>query len=158
MSEATKGVRSSRDRIARLVDAGLPTFGVFIVLAAVVLGGGGWGAIWMAVAGLLLVEAGVWRLGSRVMHERRYLPLRREVGRFTGLARDLHHATTAARASGSPEARAELDRTLAAMRASLDRMAAVAGRTEAELAGGDVGPGEEPGEPGGTPAARAVDG
>lgn len=155
MSERNTAGASGRDRIARLLDAGLPTLGVVIVLAAVVLGGGGWGAIWMAVAGLLLVEAGVWRLGSRVMHERRYTPLRREVQRFVGLARDLHHATAAARANGSPEARAALDRTLAAMQASVDRMAAVAAKTEEELAAeasSPAGPGAS------APAAAGTDG
>lgn len=135
MSARQKEGRSGRDIVAQVVDAGLPLLGVAIVLAAVVLGGGGWRAIWMAVSGLLLVEAGVWRLGSRVMYERRYMPLRQEVRRFIGLARDLHHATTAAR-EGGLQAQADLDRTLAAMRASVDRMAAVAAKTEADLAAG----------------------
>lgn len=124
---------STRARLARIVDSGLPVLGVVIVLTAVLLGGGGWGPVWLAVTGLLMVEAGVWRLGSRMLHERRYLPLRREVQRFIGLARALNRASTALRTGDSPAARQALEETLSEMRASLDRMAVVAGKTEEDL-------------------------
>lgn len=134
MSSSSNEVRQSgRNRIARILDSGLPVLGVTIVMAAVMWGGGGWGAIWLAVAGLLMVEAGVWRLGSRIVHERRYTPLRREVQRFTGLARDLHHAEAAMHDENSPSAREARDAALAALQASLDRIAAVAGKTEDDL-------------------------
>ncbi|HUG39584.1 MAG TPA: hypothetical protein VMM12_03825 [Longimicrobiales bacterium] len=133
MSSSTEVRQTLRDRVARVLDSGLPVLGVAIVMSAVMWGGGGWGPIWMAVTGLLLVEAGVWRLGSRVMHERRYMPLRREVQRFTGLARDLHHATAAVRAEDTPASREVREAALAAMRSSLDRIVAVAGKTEEDL-------------------------
>lgn len=133
MTESPKGRDIPRERIARLLDIALPTVGVAIVLAAVVLGGGGWGPIWMAVVGLLLVEAGVWRLGSRVMYERRYTPLRTEVQRFVGLARELNHASVRAREAGSPAGRQALEESVAALQESLDRMVTVAGKTEADL-------------------------
>lgn len=143
MGSSTEGRRSARNVIARVLDSGLPVLGVAIVLSAVVWGGGGWVPIWMAVTGLLMVEAGVWRLGSRVMHERRYMPLRREVQRFVGLARDLHHASAALHAGGSPEVRQKREEALAAMRASLDRIVAVAGKTEEDLAA-ESAPGTAP--------------
>ena len=133
MTKAKMSGHARRDLIARMVDAGMPMLGVVIVLAAVLLGGGGWAALWMAVAGLLMVEAGVWRLGSRVVYERRYQPLRGEVQRFVGLARALHHAALAARSENRPEAREELFATVETMRASLDRMVQVAGKTESDL-------------------------
>ncbi|HUG38897.1 MAG TPA: hypothetical protein VMM12_00340 [Longimicrobiales bacterium] len=133
MSTSTGSRWMWRDRMARILDSGLPVVGVATVMAAVLWGGGGWGPIWMAVAGLLLVEAGVWRLGSRLVHERRYLPLRREVQRFTSLAVALHHASTGAGAEASPAARESREETLAALRASVDRIVAVAGKTEEEL-------------------------
>lgn len=123
----------TRTRIARVLDSGLPTLGVAVVLAAVMLGGGGWGAIWLAVIGLLMVEAGVWRLGSRIVHERRYRPLRREVERFIGLARELHHASAAVDDRGDEGARQRLDGAVASLRNSLDRMVQVAGKTEEDL-------------------------
>lgn len=126
--------RKRRDRLARVVDSGLPVVGVSIVLGAVMLGGGGWGPLWMAVAGLLMVEAGVWRLGSRVVRGRRYLPLRREVERFIELAPQLHRASAAVAENPSPSAQEALDATLAAMRRSLDRMADVAAKTDEDLA------------------------
>ena len=123
----------TRTRIARVLDAGLPTLGVAIVLSAVMLGGGGWGPIWLAVIGLLMVEAGVWRLGSRIVHERRYRPLRREVQRFIGLARELHHATAAVDERGDEDSRQRLEGAVASLRQSLDRMVLVAAKTEEDL-------------------------
>ncbi|MBW3554923.1 MAG: hypothetical protein KY466_15540 [Gemmatimonadetes bacterium] len=124
---------ATRNRIARVLDAGLPTLGVVVVLAAVLAGGGGWGPIWLAVIGLLMVEAGVWRLGSRIVHERRYRPLRREVHRFIGLARELHHASAAVDGGGDEAAHQRLEATVASLRGSLDRMIAVAAKTEEDL-------------------------
>ena len=133
MNDQPRSGGATRHRAARAIDLGLPAVGVAIVLTAVMAGGGGWMALWMAVAGLLLVEAGTWRLGSRMFHERRYAPLRDEIGRFIGLARRLHHAAARVLADPTPEARENVSRAVAAMHASVDRMAAVAGRTEADL-------------------------
>lgn len=133
MRPGTKYRPTPRERIARALDSGLPTVGVGIVLAAVVWGGGGWGPIWMAVFGLLMVEAGAWRLGSRVMHERRYTPLRREVRRLVGLARELNHAAVRAGEGDDPEGARALEASITALRGSIDRVVAVAGKTEAEL-------------------------
>lgn len=133
MSPTSEVRPSARDRMARILDSGLPLLGVAIVLAAVIWGGGGWGPIWMAVVGLLLVEAGVWRLGSRIVHERRFMPMRREVRRFTDLARDLHHATAAVREEDTAAAREARQETLAALQGSLERIVAVAGKTDEDL-------------------------
>lgn len=133
MKAPSKLDQARRNRIARVLDSGLPTLGVAIVLAAVMVGGGGWGAIWLAVIGLLMVEAGVWRLGSRIVHERRYQPLRREVDRFIELARELHHASAAVASGADEVARRRLDGAVASLRGSLDRMVAVAAMTEEDL-------------------------
>lgn len=133
MMPARKFDHVTRNRVARVLDSGLPTLGVAVVLSAVMLGGGGWGAIWLAVLGLLMVEAGVWRLGSRIVHERRYRPLRREVDRFIGLARELHHASAAVDSRGDEDARQRLDGAVASLRKSLDRMVQVAAKTEDDL-------------------------
>ena len=125
--------QAKRNRIARVLDSGLPVLGVAIVLGAVLMGGGGWGPIWLAVIGLLMVEAGVWRLGSRIVHERRYQPLRREVERFIGLARELHHATAAVDQRGDEADRRRLEGAVASLRGSLDRMVVVAAKTEEDL-------------------------
>ena len=133
MNEDRKDVRGTRERAARAVDVALPAAGVAVVLAAVILGGGGWAALWMAVAGLLMVEAGTWRLGSRIFHERRYTPLRDEIGRFVGLSPRLHHAAARVLTEPTPEARQALSEAVADMHASVDRMAEVAGRTPEDL-------------------------
>ena len=133
MTARSKLDYATRNRIARILDSGLPTLGVAVVLAAVLLGGGGWTAIWLAVTGLLMVEAGVWRLGSRMVHERRYRPLRREVERFVDLARELHHATAAVDGTNDEAARQRLELAVSSLRGSLDRMVAVAAKTEEDL-------------------------
>ena len=146
----------TRTRIARVLDSGLPTLGVVIVLSAVMVGGGGWGAIWLAVIGLLMVEAGVWRLGSRIVHERRYRPLRREVERFIGLARELHHASAAVDERGDEGARQRLDGAVASLRNSLDRMVQVAAKTEEDLRAAEAAAAAEAGAPAAPPVTAEV--
>lgn len=134
MSSPTTYRRPPRARVARFLDSVLPVLGVAVVLSAVALGGGGWGLIWMAVVGLLMVEAGVWRLGSRMMNERRYLPLREEVQRFIGLARELNRRSAPLARPDAASARDEgLKETIAALHDSLDRMVSVAGKTQEEV-------------------------
>jgi hypothetical protein len=123
-----------RDRMARFIDTVLPIAGVTTVLLAVILGGGGWSALFMAVAGLLMVEAGTWRLGSRVMHERRDTPFRSEVERFLGLVPTLYRAAGSMRDDPGPNARSALDGAVEAMHDSIDRMVVLASGGEAEAA------------------------
>lgn len=120
-------------RLIASLDVVLPIAGVLIVLAAVVFVSGRWSQLWVAIAGLVVLEAGVWKLASRILHERRYLALREEVQRFVGYVRVLNRSAVELKRAESGDARQTFDEAASAMHASLDRMMVLAGKTEEDL-------------------------
>lgn len=86
-----------------------------------------------AVLGMVLMEAGIWRITRSIFpDERSFRPLRKETDYFVGLVRRLNRHAIAAR-RGVEGAEEELDRVHGEMLHSVDRMRQLAGRTEAEL-------------------------
>lgn len=82
--------------------------------------------------GLVILEAGVWRITQSLFpNERAYAPLRKETDFFITLVRRLNTAAVAAkRGSGSA---ADLERVQDEMHHSVDRMVRLAGLTEDDL-------------------------
>lgn len=67
-------------RLRNLVDICVPLAGVFLILGALLLGTPRRSQLAVAILGILLVEAGVWKLSHRVLpEERQYHALRAEV-------------------------------------------------------------------------------
>ena len=117
-----------------VLEAGLSLLGVLVILGAVLLIKPLRQQLAVVVGGILLVEAGVWKLAHLVLPEQRqYHALRAEGDWFMGLVRQLNAAALAVKADDSPANRQEFDDIQAAMRQTIDRMAAVAGKTDAEL-------------------------
>ncbi|MBI4539530.1 MAG: hypothetical protein HY704_08485 [Gemmatimonadetes bacterium] len=122
--------------LRKLVDVGLPIVGMVIVFAGVLLLTNLTVQVLVVLAGVLAIEAGVWQLTNPLLpNERRYLALRAEADRFIGLVREMNAAAVALHDRATPEARGEFERVRAQMLNSIDRMAAVAGRTEQHLRG-----------------------
>lgn len=115
-------------KLRRTLPTVLPVLGVVLILVAVTLGGSVGTKVILVVVGLLLMEAGVWRLADRVLpDDRKYLALRSEADRFMALVRQLNTAAITVDegdAEGSRFAIAELERE---MHRSVDRMVDVAG-------------------------------
>jgi hypothetical protein len=87
----------------------------------------------LVLLGLVLIEAGVWRITQSLFpNEREYRPLRKETDYFVTLVRRLNRASLTAR-RGSPAADTELDRVHDEMHHSVDRMLRLAGMTEEDL-------------------------
>jgi hypothetical protein len=83
----------------------------------------------VALLGILLIEAGVWKLAERVLPtQRRYHALRAEVARFLELTRSLNARAVEVRAVGSDDVHAALEEDLQALHATVERMAEVAGK------------------------------
>ncbi len=84
--------------------------------------------------GIILIEAGVWKLAHKVLpNERRFHALRSEIDAFIALGRKLNDAALAVKADDSPVHRQAFDEVCAAMRQSVEEMAKVAGKTDEEL-------------------------
>ncbi|MCA9738247.1 MAG: hypothetical protein R3E98_03115 [Gemmatimonadota bacterium] len=113
----------------KIFDVGLPITGMVLVFLA---------ALWvqdlqlrviLILIGLLLIWVGVWKLANPLYpNERRFHDLRLEVDRFIALVRDLNQAALQQRVTDSSDAQDRTASILGAMRRSVDRMAALAGR------------------------------
>jgi hypothetical protein len=86
-----------------------------------------------ALAGVVLMEAGIWRITQSIFpDERSFRPLRQETDYFITLVRQLNRAAVAA-GRGADGAEQELARVHDEMLHSVDRMRQLAGQTEAQL-------------------------
>lgn len=105
------------------IDLSLAMLGVTAIVAPVVLLSDTWGPIITVIAGALLVGAGNFRLGSRLLPDRRvYTGLRSEVEDFIEMVRRLNAQALAGNSEGIEELRGQ-------MKISVDRMVSLAGET-----------------------------
>ena len=118
-------------KIRRVLEIALPVLGMGVIFGSVL-----WGSsslqlqVLFVLFGILILEAGVWGLASRLLpNERRYLGLREEGNHFIELIRELNRAAVA-REEG--DARAEHEEryrgALEQMHASVRRMGELAGK------------------------------
>ena len=86
-----------------------------------------------AVLGVVLMEAGIWRITQSIFpDERSYRPLRKETDYFITLVRRLNRAAVDA-GRGSVAAEEEFARVHDEMLHSVERMRHLAGQTETQL-------------------------
>ena len=85
----------------------------------------------VVLLGLIIIQAGVWRLTPRILpDERRYLALRAEVNTFVDRIRVLNAQGVRLRAEDSESARDAFLKTLDDLHDAVDRMADAAGREQ----------------------------
>ena len=91
--------------------------------------------------GMVVLELGVWKAAHRILPTgRRYLALRAENDLFVQLVRQLNTAALAKKQNDSQAHKQVFEEVRDAMRQSVERMAEVAGKTNAELAPASEGP------------------
>lgn len=118
-----------RRNIRRTIDLGLTGVGIGIIFTAVLLSSSLTIQMQLplALTGVLLMEAGVWGLSSKVFpNERRYIDLRAEGDNIIQLIRELN-AAAVARDKGV-DADERFQATLDEMHDSVKRMAELASR------------------------------
>ena len=116
----------------RLIHVILTAVGTALILYAVVALQGTYDRILFAALGLVLLEAGVWRLTrSFLPNERKYTALRKETDYFTDLVRRLNRA--AVKTEENVESAAdELEHVHTEMHHSVDRMKRLAAQEDEE--------------------------
>jgi hypothetical protein len=130
-----KANRSSRRTLLNLIQTILPFSGVLVVVGAVFFLRDLRWQMAIVVVGLLLVEAGVWKVAQNIFpSERKFHALRFEVDEFMRLVRQLNTTALALMETPSPEHQQALENVRSAMQQSVERMAEVAGKTDAQLA------------------------
>jgi hypothetical protein len=120
-------------RIRRSFHFALTVGGTVLVLYAVMRVESTWDRVLLVLLGLVLIEAGIWRITKSLFPDsRQFRPLRKETDYFVALVRRLNRASLLAQ-RGLPLATAELDRVHEDMHHSVDRMLRLAGMTEEDL-------------------------
>lgn len=121
--------------VRRGIEVGLPIAGTIVVFAAILLLIDPVAQIAVAAIGVLMIQAGIWKLTQPILpSERRFQALRREVDEFIALVRRMNAAALTVKEADSPETRALFQETRDRMRESLERMAELAGKTDEEVA------------------------
>lgn len=113
--------------IRRNIDAGLTGIGIAVIFSAIILGTSLDIRAQMPIAllGVLLMEAGIWGLASKLVpNQRKYTKLRSEGDHMLQLIRELN-AAAIAKERGEEDSRRFQD-TLAAMHDSVVKMSSLA--------------------------------
>jgi hypothetical protein len=122
--------------VRRSVDQALPVAGIIMVLAAVLFL---WQNLYLqlavVIAGIVLIEAGIWKLAHPLLpSQRKYRALRTEVDDFIDLVRRLN-AAGVEREAGAPGAIDSVAAVKREMLVSVDRMVDYAGKETDPAAG-----------------------
>ncbi len=113
----------------------LLSVGVLVVLGAIVVLNNLIGQLVAATIGLMIVEAGLGRIFYRnLVNQHKYLALRTEIDHFLALARQLNTGGLSLKQHEAPETRQAFEHVRQMMQESVERMAVVAGQTDAEVA------------------------
>ncbi|MFC1660171.1 hypothetical protein ACFL3S_01720 [Gemmatimonadota bacterium] len=122
--------------LRKTVSAGISVLGAVLVFLAILLPSLSVDLgrqIPVVLLGLLLIEAGVWKLTERILPDhRRFHALRAEVDEFMTLMRTLNSRAVELKILGSDESHTAFQQSLEALHGSVDRMAEVAGRESEE--------------------------
>lgn len=124
-------------RLRELIESAVPIVGALIIFLALILISDDNPVVRLGivVVGILLIEAGVWKLTSALLpSERKFHDLRQEVNEFIFAVRTLNEEALEARATGDGESWKRVHEILAEMHGSVDHMGELAGRTEDESA------------------------
>ena len=133
-------------KLRRILHLTVPAVGMALVIGAVLFGESLPVQLFLVLAGLLLTEAGIWRLADPLLpDERKYLALRAETEHFMTLVRQLNAAAVALDDGEERGPRFALDEVRTEMHRSIDRMVNFAGKA-----------GEEPVPRAGRPAERVM--
>ena len=116
----------------KILAIGLPILGTILVFLAIlvpVIALNLQLQIVVVLVGLLIIEAGVWRLTAKILpNERKYLALRTEVDGFIDRIRVLNAHGVNLRKEDTATSREAFRETLDALHEAVDRMEKVAGR------------------------------
>jgi hypothetical protein len=108
--------------------------GMALVLGAVLFGDNVAVQLFLVVAGLLMTEAGFWRLADPILpNERKYGALRAELEHFKALVRQLNTAALAPEAEDEGGNGLALEEVRERMHDSVDNMVRFAGKTAEEV-------------------------
>lgn len=127
--------------LRRILHMIVPAVGMALVIGAVLFGESLPIQLFLVVAGLLLTEAGLFRLADPFLpDERKYRALRAETDHFIALVRQLNAAALAMDDAEDRRSTLALEEVQTEMHRSVDRMINFAGKTEQQTPVEEAGP------------------
>jgi hypothetical protein len=115
----------------RFMNAIFTVVGSSLVLYAVMEIEGTYNRVLVVALGLILVEAGVWRLTRSLLpNERKFTALRKETDYFMGLVRRMNRAAVQQVGADGDTSSSEVTHVHAEMHHSVDRMLRLAGQAD----------------------------
>ena len=118
--------------LRRVVNALLPLLGMILAFGGVLVLEDRFHTLFAVIGGILLIEAGVWKLANPMLpSERRYIELRSEVDDFIDRIRRLNTQALRLRRENTPDEWKLYQEVIDELHESVDRMATLAGK-EAE--------------------------
>lgn len=131
--------------IRRIVNILIPFIGIAVVLSAVLFIVELRVQVIVVILGILIIEAGVWKVAHPLLpEERRFIALRKEGDDFIRLIRRLNQAAVDLKTGGSPVAVDHVEQLRAEMIQAIDRMIRVAGKTQSELSAAESATADRP--------------
>lgn len=132
-------------KLRRILHLIVPAVGMALVIGAVLFGESLAIQLFLVVAGLLLTEAGLWRLADPILpDERKYVALRAEADHFMTLVRQLNAAAVSLDKGDVTGSRFAMDELQTEMHRSIDRMVTFAGKTRDQAPPVEAGPTDGP--------------
>lgn len=132
-------------KLRRILNLTVPAVGMALVVGAVLFGESLAVQLFLVIAGLLLTEAGVWRLADPILpDERRYAALRAEAEHFITLVRQLNTAAVALDRGDARGSRFAMEELETEMHRAIDRMVTFAGKTAEQVRRSEAGPSGAP--------------
>lgn len=120
--------------LRRILDIGLPLAGVVTILSAVLFLQEIRGQIAVVMIGIILIEAGVWKLAHQLLpNDRQFHHLRSEIDTFIQLCRKLNDTALKVKSTYSEENQKKFDDVRDELQQSLDRITEVAGKTKEDI-------------------------
>lgn len=120
--------------LRKAISVGFPILGMVLVFTAILVPTISLNLqlqIIVVLVGLLILEAGVWRLTEKILpNERKYTALREEVDAFIDRIRVLNAQGGKLRAEETVAELEAFQNTISALHESVDRMAELAGRED----------------------------
>ncbi len=120
--------------LRKILDIGLPLAGVTIILSSVLFMQEIRSQIAIVLIGIIMIEAGVWKLSHQLLpNDRKFNHLRNEIDSFIIRCRQLNTAAMELRHEGSNESIVDFENVSNDLRDCLDRIIEVAGKTEDDI-------------------------
>lgn len=120
--------------LRKILDIGLPLAGVVVILSAVLFLQEIRSQIAIILIGIIMIEAGVWKISHRFLsNDRKYNHLRNEIDNFIVLCRKLNTVATELRDEDSSENKENFENIRNDLQDCFDRIIEVAGKTEEDI-------------------------